>query len=80
MLAYSSDHVRGTLYIVATPIGNLNDFSKRAEQTLRDVGYIAAEDTRYTRRLLNNFGIKANKLFSIQNYNEKKKPSTLLAY
>ncbi len=72
MLPHSSDDARGSLYIVATPIGNLDDFSKRAEQTLRDVDYIAAEDTRHTRRLLNHFGIEA-KLFSIHDHNEKDK-------
>ncbi|GAB3476179.1 16S rRNA (cytidine(1402)-2'-O)-methyltransferase [Marinomonas epiphytica] len=72
MLAHSSDDVRGTLHIVATPIGNLDDFSKRAEQTLRDVDYIGAEDTRHTKRLLNHFGIEA-KLFSLHDHNEKDK-------
>lgn len=72
MVSHSSDDVRGALYIVATPIGNLDDFSKRAEETLRTVDYIAAEDTRHTRRLLNHFGIEA-KLFSIHDHNEKDK-------
>lgn len=48
----------GTLYVVGTPIGNLSDFSPRAEQTLREVDFIAAEDTRVTLKLLNRFGIK----------------------
>lgn len=48
----------GTLYVVGTPIGNLSDFSPRAEQTLREVDFIAAEDTRVTLKLLNHFGIK----------------------
>ena len=72
MVPHSSDDVRGSLYIVATPIGNLDDFSRRAEQILRDVDYIAAEDTRHSRRLLNHFGIEA-KLFSIHDHNEKDK-------
>ncbi len=46
------------LYVVGTPIGNLNDFSPRALQTLRDVDFIAAEDTRVTLKLLNRFNIK----------------------
>lgn len=48
----------GILYIVGTPIGNLGDFSPRAVQTLRDVDFIAAEDTRVTVKLLNHFDIK----------------------
>ncbi len=46
------------LYIVGTPIGNLSDFSPRAIQTLRDVDFIAAEDTRVTLKLLNHFEIE----------------------
>lgn len=48
----------GTLYLVATPIGNLGDFSPRAVETLNYVDFIAAEDTRVTIKLLNHFGIK----------------------
>jgi 16S rRNA (cytidine1402-2'-O)-methyltransferase len=47
----------GTLYVVATPIGNLEDFSPRAVRVLREVDVIAAEDTRHSRRLLVRFGI-----------------------
>ena len=48
----------GTLYLVATPIGNLGDFSPRAAQTLAAVDFIAAEDTRVSVKLLNHFNIK----------------------
>lgn len=48
----------GTLYLVATPIGNLGDFSPRAVETLKQVDFIAAEDTRVTIKLLNHLGIK----------------------
>lgn len=48
----------GTLYLVATPIGNLGDFSPRAVETLEQADFIAAEDTRVSVKLLNHFGIK----------------------
>lgn len=48
----------GTLYLVATPIGNLGDMTKRAAETLAAVDFIAAEDTRVTLKLLNHLGIK----------------------
>ena len=48
----------GTLYLVATPIGNLGDVSPRAAETLETVDFIAAEDTRVTVKLLNHLGIK----------------------
>lgn len=48
----------GILYVVGTPIGNLSDFSPRAVETLQQVDFIAAEDTRVTLKLLNHFGIK----------------------
>ena len=48
----------GTLYLVATPIGNLNDMSVRGVETLREADFIAAEDTRVTGKLLNRFEIK----------------------
>ena len=48
----------GTLYLVATPIGNLSDFSPRALETLGAVDFIAAEDTRVSLKLLNHFSLK----------------------
>ncbi len=49
---------KGALYVVGTPIGNLEDFSPRGQETLREADFIAAEDTRVTMKLLNRFGIK----------------------
>lgn len=49
---------KNTLYVVGTPIGNLGDFSPRAAETLSEVDFIAAEDTRVTLKLLNHLGIK----------------------
>ena len=48
----------GILYVVGTPIGNLGDISQRAVDTLGQVDFIAAEDTRVTLKLLNHFNIK----------------------
>ena len=60
-----------TLYIVATPIGNLNDISNRAIQTLQEVDFIICENPKHSLKLLNNKGIK-KKLFSLHDYNEDK--------
>ena len=68
----------GTLYLVATPIGNLGDFSPRAEETLRDADFIAAEDTRVSLRLLNHFGIKKS-LVSYHEHNQASAGQAILA-
>ena len=67
----------GTLYIVATPIGNLQDISLRAVETLRSVDVIACEDTRHTQKLLNHLGIKA-KLISYHEHNEESRSGELI--
>ena len=59
----------GTLYIVATPIGNLEDLTPRARKTLGEVDFIAAEDTRHTGRLLMSIGVKA-RLMALHDHNE----------
>ena len=67
----------GTLYIVGTPIGNLGDFSPRAEETLRTVDFIAAEDTRVTVKILNHFDIRT-KLVSYHEHNRKEKGPSIV--
>ena len=67
----------GTLFVVATPIGNLNDISNRALQTLREVDLIACEDTRQTIKLLNHFAIQ-KPLTSYHEFNEEKKAQELV--
>ncbi|NKB46187.1 MAG: 16S rRNA (cytidine(1402)-2'-O)-methyltransferase [Legionellales bacterium] len=68
----------GQLYIVATPIGNLADITLRALQILSEVDFIAAEDTRYSRRLLNHHGI-TTRLISLYEHNEACRSQELLA-
>ena len=66
----------GTLFVVATPIGNLGDISNRALQTLREVDLIACEDTRQTIKLLNHFGIQKS-MTSYHEFNEEQKAEEL---
>lgn len=67
-----------TLYVVATPIGNLSDMSPRAVETLKNVSLIAAEDTRVTRKLTTHFGI-ITPLVSCHQHNEKSRAAELVA-
>lgn len=68
----------GKLYVVGTPIGNLEDFSPRAIRILSEVDFIAAEDTRVTLRLLNHFEIK-KPLISYFEHNKFEQGATILA-
>jgi 16S rRNA (cytidine1402-2'-O)-methyltransferase len=67
----------GTLYVVATPIGNLEDMSPRARRTLAEVDLIAAEDTRHSGKLLRHFGIGA-KTEAIHEHNERQQVPRLV--
>ena len=67
----------GTLYLVATPIGNLADITHRALQVLNDVDLIACEDTRHTHKLLQHYGI-TTKTTSYHEHNEQQRTSYLI--
>ncbi|MGE5578449.1 MAG: 16S rRNA (cytidine(1402)-2'-O)-methyltransferase [Bacillota bacterium] len=67
----------GSLYVVATPIGNLSDISPRALETLRSVRLVLAEDTRHTKGLLQHFGIEVPML-SFHKFNEKGRASEVI--
>lgn len=67
----------GTLYVVATPIGNLSDITLRAIDILNNVNIIACEDTRQTLKLLNHYNIK-KKLVAYHKFNEKEKSPSLI--
>ena len=67
----------GTLFVVATPIGNLEDLSPRARRTLAEVDLVAAEDTRHTGRLLSYLGLKKRQ-FALHEHNEARAAETLI--
>lgn len=68
---------KGTLYVVATPIGNLQDLSERARQVLAGAQWVAAEDTRHSLRLLQAHGIEA-RLLSVHEHNESERVPEIL--
>lgn len=70
---------QGTLFIVATPIGNLSDITQRAIDTLATVDKVCAEDTRNTRKLLSHLGLKKN-LVAFHDHNERQKISTVIEW
>src|SRR5882724_4638410 len=67
----------GTLYLVATPIGNLEDITLRALRTLKECDVVAAEDTRHTGQLLKHFGIE-RRLLSYFQFNEAKRSEEII--
>ena len=67
-----------TLYIVATPIGNLNDITLRAIEVLKQVDVIAAEDTRHSKKLLDHYGVDT-RLMSVHDHNEEAKIESIKA-
>ncbi len=71
------DNSTGILYIVATPIGNLQDITQRALETLTQVDLIAAEDTRHSGLLLSHYGIK-KPFFALHDHNEQQKADLLV--
>lgn len=70
--------MKGVLYVVATPIGNLQDWTPRAEATLRAAAVVAVEDTRHSGRLLQHFGIAA-RMVTLHDHNEGSRVEALLA-
>ena len=69
---------KGTLYVVATPIGNLEDLSPRATRTLAAVDVVAAEDTRHSGRLLSHLGLQ-KRMIALHDHNEKDRAAGILA-
>jgi len=71
--------VAGTLYVVATPIGNLGDLSPRAAEVLRTVDAVAAEDTRRTARLYAHLGVDAPTMLSLPAFDERGRVEAVVA-
>lgn len=69
----------GTLYLVATPIGNLGDFSPRARETMAQVDFIAAEDTRVTKKLMTALELPPKPLVSYYEHNRRQRGEEILA-
>src|SRR6185436_6756613 len=79
-LHYNNDRISrmaGTLYLIATPIGNLEDITHRAVRLLGEVEIIACEDTRHTKKLLNHYGINTRTI-SYHEHNERERAAELI--
>ena len=68
---------KGCLYLVSTPIGNLADITYRAEETLKTVDAVGAEDTRHSKKLLQHLGIDTP-MFALHEHNEKQKTESII--
>jgi 16S rRNA (cytidine1402-2'-O)-methyltransferase len=77
-LSSAQNSTMGTLYVVATPIGNLDDITARALRVLREVSLIAAEDTRHSARLMQHFGI-GTPLAACHEHNEREQGSHFIS-
>ena len=77
MTSETGERTSGTLFVIATPIGNLGDWSRRAEEVVESADLILCEDTRHTRKLLAHYNIRAT-LGSYHNFNETGKVDKLV--
>lgn len=77
MTTVSSEKSHGSLYVVATPIGNLEDMTFRAVRILGEVDVIFAEDTRHSRKLMNHYGLETP-LISYHDHNERQRTEEIL--
>src|SRR5262249_41853411 len=75
---HRTTQMTGSLYLVSTPIGNLEDITLRALRVLREVDLIACEDTRHTRKLLEHFGIEKPAI-SYHEHNESERATDIVA-
>ena len=78
-LRAAASQMTGTLYVVATPIGNLGDLSPRAAEVLRTVAAVAAEDTRHTRRLYAHLGAPAPRMIALPAFDERGRIAEIVA-
>jgi 16S rRNA (cytidine1402-2'-O)-methyltransferase len=76
----SENRPAGTLFVVATPIGNLDDITLRAVDVLKKVGIVAAEDTRRSRVLLGHIGASPERMLSMHDHNESARSEQLLGF
>lgn len=77
--SFDANRQTGTLFLVPTPIGNLQDMTFRAVDTLKQSDVIAAEDTRQTRKLLTHFAIEGPRLISYHEHNKKRMEDEILS-